>query len=143
MQVAQMLKGKERGVITNTADATIAETARTLERERIGAIIVTGSGGAVEGILSERDIVRGVSKHGAGCLDLRVGDLMTRSVFTCTPAHTVEDVMREMTSRRIRHIPVLEGETLAGMISIGDVVKTRLDEVEMESDMLRNYLAGR
>ena len=142
MQVAHILKSKGARVITVPPETTIAVVARTLKDERIGAVVVTGEGGAVVGIISERDIVRALPEYGAGLLDKQVADLMTRHVVTCTPEHKVDDIRREMTGGRFRHIPVIADGALAGIISIGDVVKARLDELEVETGLLRHYISG-
>lgn len=142
MHVAQILKDKGSRVVTTSADATIADTARTLRRERIGAVLVTNDDGSPAGIISERDIVRGLADSGAPLLEKHVADLMTRSLLTCTPSATVESVMEEMTSGRCRHIPVLDDSAVVGIISIGDVVRARVDTLESESDQLKNYIAN-
>lgn len=140
MRVAQILKAKGHKVVTTRLDTTIAELVRTLTLERIGAAVVTGDEGTVVGIISERDIVHGLSEHGADLLNMRVGELMTRTVVTCRPEQSLEDIMREMTSSRIRHLPVLQDGEMVGIISIGDVVKNRLEELEKESGALRDYI---
>ncbi len=142
MHVAQILKSKGTAVTTVSPDMRIAEAVRTLSRRRIGAVLAVGADGKLAGILSERDVIYGLAEHGERLLEMGVADIMTRSVVTCTPENTVEEIMREMTNRRIRHLPVLDGGRLAGIISIGDVVKNRLEELSAESDMLRNYIAG-
>ncbi|MFQ5939652.1 MAG: CBS domain-containing protein [Alphaproteobacteria bacterium] len=140
MRVAQILKAKGHKVVTTRLDTTIAELVRTLTLERIGAAVVTGDEGTVVGIISERDIVHGLSEHGADLLNMRVGELMTPTVVTCRPEQSLEDIMREMTSSRIRHLPVLQDGEMVGIISIGDVVKNRLEELEKESGALRDYI---
>ncbi|HUI18000.1 MAG TPA: CBS domain-containing protein [Alphaproteobacteria bacterium] len=142
MQVAQILKTKGRTVATVAPELRIAEVIDTLSRRRIGAVLVTSGEHEVAGILSERDLIHGLADHGARLLEMRVSEIMTKAVVTCTPDNTVEEIMREMTNRRIRHIPVLEGGRLCGIISIGDVVKNRLEELSAESDMLRSYIVG-
>jgi CBS domain-containing protein len=142
MQVSHLLKTKGTAVTTVTPDVTIAEAIRTLSRRRIGAVLVVDAAGAVTGILSERDIVHGLAEHGNRLLEMRTSDLMTKTVVTCTPASTVDEIMRQMTNRRFRHMPVLDGGRLAGIISIGDVVKSRLEELANESDELRKYIVG-
>ena len=142
MQVSQILKTKGNAVTSVPPEMTLAEVIDTLARGRIGAVLVMKGGSEVAGILSERDVVRGLAEHGARLLDMRASELMTKSVVTCAPDNTVEEIMQEMTNRRIRHIPVLEGGRLRGIISIGDVVKNRLEELSAESDMLRNYIVG-
>ena len=142
MLVAHILKTKGSAVDTIAPDATVAAASRQLAARRIGAILVLGAGDRVVGILSERDIARGVAIHGAKLGDMRVAELMTRNVASCAPESTVDDIMREMTNRRVRHLPVLVEGRLVGIVSIGDVVKSRLEELAAESDMLRNYIAG-
>lgn len=142
MQVAQILKGKASGVVTIRPEATIAEAVQTLMQKRIGAVVVTNQEGHLAGILSERDIVRGLAEKGTALLNTPVAGLMTRTLVTCSPTDTLEDIMREMTSRRFRHLPVLKDGELLGIVSIGDVVKNRLDELESESTMLRQYIVG-
>jgi CBS domain-containing protein len=103
---------------------------------------VSEDGTGVDGILSERDIVRSLAEHGTALLSLPVEDLMTRRVITCGPEDTVEELMSLMTERRIRHLPVLDGGRLCGLVSIGDIVKNRLEEVEYEATSLRSFIAG-
>lgn len=142
MHVAQILRTKGNAVTTVSPDMTIAEAVDTLAKRRIGAVLVTSGEGKVAGILSERDVVRGLAAHGERLLAMRISEFMTKSVVTCAPDNTIEEIMQEMTSRRFRHIPVLDDGRLVGIISIGDVVKFRLDELSAESTMLRSYIAG-
>ena len=142
MQVARILKAKGSRVVTAKPDATIAEVARTLKAERIGAIVIAGDDGKVVGIISERDIVRALPKHGAELLDRKAADLMTRQVVTCAPDNDLDHIRREMTAGRFRHVPVLDGDRLVGIVSIGDVVKNRLEELESERQQLREYIAS-
>jgi CBS domain-containing protein len=141
MNVETILRSKGGAVATVAPRATIRDAVALLRRERIGALVVSG-GARVEGILSERDIVHGLADRGAPLLDATVEELMTRRVFTCTPRDSVGDLMATMTERRIRHIPVLKDGALAGIVSIGDVVKHRLDEIEYEASSLRSFIAG-
>jgi CBS domain-containing protein len=140
MNVETILKGKGRSVVTIAPDATIGEAVDLLRRKSIGAIVVTAGDGVMAGILSERDVVHALAERGAGLLDLPVSALMTRHVFTCKPGDSVAELMAEMTERRIRHLPVVEAGRLAGIVSIGDVVKNRLDEVEEEATTLRQFI---
>lgn len=140
MQVQKILNTKGVVVVTTTPEASVAEAVRLLKEHRIGAVVVLGSGGAVAGILSERDIVRGLPEHGASVLDMTVGELMTRTVMTCTPHSHVEDMMRDMTAGRFRHIPVVDGGRLTGIVSIGDLVKHRLEQLEAETQQLQTYI---
>jgi len=142
MNVETILKTKGNAVVTIAPSATIAEAVALLTRKRIGALVVSTDGREPLGILSERDIVNGLGASGAGLLERRVDELMTRSVVTCAPQDRLADLMALMTERRIRHLPVLQGGRLAGLVSIGDVVKNRLDEMEWESSSLKTYIAG-
>ncbi len=142
MNVETILRNKGNAVAKISPQATIREAAALLRRERIGALVVSGDGAKVEGILSERDIVHGLADRGGALLDAGVEELMTRRVFTCTPRDSVADLMAMMTDRRIRHIPVLRDGALAGIVSIGDIVKQRLDEMEYETSSLRSFIAG-
>ncbi len=110
-----------------------------LRLEHIGAIVITGEDRRIEGILSERDIVEGLTEHGAAVIDLPVSALMSHNVRTCRPDAEIRDVMRLMTLHRIRHVPVVENGALRGIVSIGDVVKSRLEDMELETNVLRDY----
>lgn len=144
MHVAAVLKRKGADVVTVRPGDSIGDVARTLTRHRIGAVVVMEENGSALpcGIVSERDIVRAIAADGAAALDRPASDLMTRQLVTATPADTVAHVMTVMTERRIRHVPIIEDERMVGVISIGDVVKTRLDETEMEVESLRDFVAG-
>jgi CBS domain-containing protein len=142
MNVESILRGKGDRVAIVAPNATIAVAVATLKREGIGALVVSRDGSAVDGILSERDIVHALADNGPALLEKRVDQLMTRRVFTCTPRDSVADLMGEMTRRRFRHMPVLRDGALAGIISIGDVVKARLDEMEYETSSLRSFIQG-
>lgn len=142
MNVETILRNKGGAVATIAPHATIRDATALLRRERIGALVVSSGGNKVEGILSERDIVHGLADRGTALLDMKVDALMTRRVFTCTPHDSVGDLMAMMTERRIRHIPVMTDGVLVGIVSIGDVVKHRLDEMEYETSSLRSFIAG-
>lgn len=142
MNVDAILRFKGRHVSTISPDAPMSHAIAELAAKAIGALVVSEDGVNVLGILSERDIVHGLADSGASLLDMRVADCMTRRVLTCTPQDTVEDMMGRMTERRIRHFPVVEGDRLCGIVSIGDLVKSRLDEVEYEASSLRSFIAG-
>jgi len=144
MNVAAILKGKSGAIATVRSDTSVAEAAKLLASRRIGAVLVDGGKGAggLAGILSERDIVRGLAERGAGVLDRPVGDLMTRDVVVTTSSHTIDRVMGLMTERRIRHLPVVDNGALVGVISIGDVVKHRIAEIEREAEALRTYITA-
>jgi len=124
--------------IEPTADLTAA--ARLLGARRIGAVVIRGAGGRLAGILSERDIVRAISEHGAEALALPVGQVMTRNVTTCGEEDSVASIMERMTAGKFRHMPVMAKGELVGVISIGDVVKQRVEEIERESEALRDYI---
>ncbi len=143
MKVKAMLAAKGGKVVTARPDASIATVVRLLKLEGIGALVVSADGEEVLGIISERDIVHALVSHGGEVMKLRVAELMTQSVKTCTPEADVKDVMGEMTRSRVRHLPVLKDGRLCGIISIGDVVKNRLEELETETSVLRDYIVGR
>ena len=143
MQVRHILQDKGRSVITVMDSATLADAARTLAQHRIGALIVQGQGNGLAGILSERDVVRAIAADGPSALDRSVDVYMTRSVVTCVEADTIEGLMEMMTQGRFRHVPVLdEGQRVAGLISIGDVVKSRIAETVNEANSLRDYISA-
>jgi CBS domain-containing protein len=142
MKIGDVLKRKGSGVVTMRSDATIDTVVRRMRLERIGAVIISPDGKSVIGILSERDILHALAEHGTALLALKAEDLMTREVVTCSREDTLQSVMVKMTQRRIRHLPVVEQGQLAGIVSIGDAVKSRLEEVELEANVLRDsYLA--
>lgn len=142
MYVSDILKEKAGDLVTTTPDETVATTVRLLSTKRIGAVIVCDAAGAIVGMLSERDIVRGLATHGESVLNGQVRKLMTVKVVTCEPTDTIAEVMKRMTEGRFRHLPVVEGDALKGMISIGDVVKHRLEESEQEARVLRDYVVA-
>jgi CBS domain-containing protein len=141
MTVAAILALKGRDVVTTSADRTIAEVVRVLAQEKIGALVVVVYGVRIVGIVSERDIVTASAAIGAAMLDEMVGAIMTRNVVTCSERETINDVMGRMTRGRFRHLPVAAGGRLTGIVSIGDVVKARLEEVQREADEMRTYIA--
>ena len=143
MKVETMLAAKGDKVVTLRPDATVATVIRMLKLEGIGALVVSEDGEKILGIISERDVVRALVDHGGEVLKVRVAELMTRSVKTCTLDANIKDVMAEMTRSRVRHLPVVRDGKLCGIISIGDVVKNRLDERETETSVLRDYIVGR
>jgi CBS domain-containing protein len=142
MNVETILRNKGNWVATIRSDATVAEAVDTLNRERIGAIVVSDDGETVDGILSERDIVVALGGRDDALLSRPVGEIMTRTVIACDPSDSVGDLMAEMTNRRIRHFPVVADGRLRGIVSIGDLVKSRLDEVEFEANSMRSFIAG-
>jgi CBS domain-containing protein len=143
MQVRHILHGKGRDVVAVSISATIQEAAKLLTEKRIGALVVRGNDGALTGIISERDMVHAIAKDGGAALAHKVGDHMTPAPETCIETDTVETVMEVMTRGRFRHVPVLDnGMRLCGMISIGDVVKTRIAETVSEAAALRDYISA-
>ncbi|SFG94291.1 CBS domain-containing protein [Methylobacterium gossipiicola] len=140
MTVARILAEKGRSVVTVEPQRTLDEAIHLLAEKRIGAVVVSDAEGAVLGILSERDIMRALARQGAAALDALVSEHMTADVVTCARDASVEDVMHLMTDGRFRHVPVLEGGRLAGLISIGDVVKRRIAAVEAEHQAMRDYI---
>ncbi len=142
MNVESILRAKGRSVVTIKPDAHIEAAIALLRRHDIGAVIVSSDDLNIEGLLSERDIVHAFAGHGVAALTLAVSEIMTRRVVTCGPDDSVADLMSLMTDRRIRHLPVLRNGVLAGMVSIGDVVKNRLDEIEGEAVSMREFIAG-
>lgn len=141
MNVAVILKEKGKNVIVAAPDASLLDIAQTLRQNRIGCIVICGDDGVIEGIVSERDIVRTIADGGAKVLTSPVSKCMTKKVVSCQEADTIDHVMAEMTAGRFRHLPVLENDQLIGLISIGDVVKLRIAEAEMEAAAMRDYIA--
>ena len=140
MTVARILNEKGYDVVTAPPETSLTEAVATLAEKRIGAVVVV-EGEAIRGILSERDVVRAIARHGIEALHLPVSQCMTSNVQTCEPSESINSVMQTMTSGRFRHLPVLADGKLAGIVSIGDVVKLRLEEVEREADQIREYIA--
>ncbi|MEJ0028427.1 MAG: CBS domain-containing protein [Rhizomicrobium sp.] len=142
MLVKHILGDKGREVVAISADATLSEAARLLARKRIGAVVVRDGSGSLAGILSERDVVRAVADGSVAALARPVSMYMTRAVATCTETDTVQDIMEMMTIGRFRHVPVLDNGMVAGIVSIGDVVKTRIEETVQEATSLREYITA-
>lgn len=142
MTVATILSEKGREVATTVASQAIREVVDELAARKIGALVVVDGIDRVAGIVSERDIVKALARKGAAVLDDPVGTIMTREVVTCSDAETVIRVMGRMTRGRFRHLPVVKNGRLDGIVSIGDVVKARIGEVEREADEMRNYIAA-
>lgn len=143
MQVLQILKNKgDDGVVTVMPGSSVAEVARVLSARRIGAVIVSRDGKHVEGIVSERDIVRELGRRGAEALELEVDAIMTRKIVSCARTDSTEAVMERMTEGRFRHMPVMENDEMIGLISIGDVVAARLSDLHMEKEALTGMIMG-
>jgi CBS domain-containing protein len=141
MNVRAILADKGYDVVTLTSEVSIADAIALLAKHRIGALIVAGDNKVIKGILSERDIVRALAEDGPAALHRSVSDLMTANVKVCTENHTVNDVMEIMTRGRFRHLPVERDGKLIGVVSIGDVVKRRIEEVQQEAEEIRSYIA--
>ena len=142
MTIDQILKDKGFAIISVSAAETLAAAAQTLDAKRIGAVVALDDDGSIVGVLSERDIVRHVARQGASALNLNVGDAMTRDVITVESSSKIDDALQLMTDRRIRHLPVLTGGKLAGVISIGDLVKWKIAETEAEAEAMKSYLSA-
>ena len=140
MQISQLLRRKGTTVATVEASATVRDALALLAEHGIGALVVSPDGGRIAGIISERDIARGLHERGSGLLAEPVSSVMTAEVLTCMPGASVHELAQTMTDHRIRHIPVVEDDRLVGIVSIGDVVKARLDELEAERAQLVDYI---
>jgi CBS domain-containing protein len=143
MIVSQILQTKtDTGVISVTPTASVSDAVKLLSAKRIGTVVVSADGASLDGILSERDIVRVLGSRGTACLDDPVSALMTAKLITCGPSDTADAVLEKMTQGRFRHMPVMDGSKMIGLISIGDVVKARLSELSMEKDALEGMIMG-
>ena len=143
MNVEHILASKGREVCTIEPEATVWDALHRMHKERIGALVVSADGQRIAGIISDRGIMDAIARHGTEVLGSSIGSVMTKDVFTCSRDDRVSAIMALMTKRRIRHVPVVEENgRLCGMISIGDVVKQRLDEIQGEADALREYVTS-
>ena len=142
MRITDVLRRKGDVVVTVSPDTTVSALLDMLAEHRVGALVVSRDGQGVDGIVSERDVVRKLQSDGADVLGYQVSEIMTAEVRTCTPDAAVDDLMVVMTERRIRHVPVVVEGQLAGIVSIGDVVKHRIDELQSERDQLTAYITG-
>lgn len=140
MQISQVLRHKGRAVATIDGSESVRAALEVLARRGVGALVVSSDGRHIDGIFSERDVARGLHERGAGLLTEPVASVMTAEVHTCRPDTSVHELARMMTDRRVRHVPVVEDGELAGIVSIGDVVKARLDELETERAQLVDYI---
>ena len=140
MNVKTILAAKGGDIVCIEPTADLSAAAKLLSAHRIGAVLIRGAGGHLAGILSERDIVRALSEHGTAALKLTVGQVMTREVATCGEDDPIASIMERMTQGKFRHMPVVTKGKLAGLVSIGDVVKQRVEEIERESEALRDYI---
>ena len=142
MQVQAILNAKGADVVTIAPSATVKELAALLKERRFGAIVVSKTGKSIDGIVSERDIVHKLTDFGPKFLNVRVSEIMTRDVLTCSPNDSVDACMEMMTSRRVRHLPVQHDGELAGLVSIGDIVKAKIEEIRVEAESLKQYIVG-
>jgi CBS domain-containing protein len=142
MNVKEILAAKKLGgdIIGIEPTVDLAAAAKLLAQHRIGAVVIRGAGGRLAGILSERDIVRTLAEHGSAALQIPVGQVMTREVETCGEDETIATIMERMTAGKFRHMPVISNGKLVGLVSIGDVVKQRVGEIERESEAMRDYI---
>jgi CBS domain-containing protein/phosphoglycolate phosphatase-like HAD superfamily hydrolase len=143
MKVSDILETKGSVVKTIRPDATIQAVAERLRNERVGVMVVMGANGTLDGIISERDLAHGLAEHGAAVTNRTVAQLMTRAVITCSREDSISAISRVMTQRRIRHLPVVEDGAVIGLVSIGDVLKYRLEEIQLEANVLRDYAIAR
>jgi CBS domain-containing protein len=142
MHVSQILKEKGRAVETIERNVSLLDVARRLSDKRIGAVVVVDEAKRIVGIISERDLIRVIGADGPEALNRSLADVMTTNVITCREQDTIDEIMALMTERRIRHLPVVEDGKLAGIVSIGDVVKYRVAEVELEAMAMRDYITA-
>ena len=142
MRISDLLRQKGDLVVSVRPDQTVTELIDLLARHGVGALVVSAEGGSVEGIASERDVVRHLQQRGPSLLQAPVSEIMTSQVRTCPPDTTVHELMRVMTEGRFRHVPVIDDGRLVGIVSIGDVVKYRIDELEVERDQLTAYITS-
>lgn len=143
MKVREILRAKGEGVETIAAGEPVSRAIQALTKMRIGALVVSPDGVRVDGVISERDIVRGLARYGSGLVDMSVKDVMSRDVPTCAPDDDVTMVMAEITHRRERHMPVVQDGRLQGIVSIGDVLKSRLDDLELQAAVMRDITIAR
>lgn len=141
MTVAAILRDKGSDIISASPDASLLDVSNILGEKRIGAVMVLDESGDVAGIISERDVVRAISREGANALGQPVSVFMTREVVSCTGEDTIQVVMEKMTAGRFRHVPVIERGKLVGLISIGDVVKERIAQAEADAEQMRSYIS--
>jgi CBS domain-containing protein len=142
MTIAKILQGKGSKIVSIAPTQTLQEAAQTLTKQKVGAIVALDSHGSLAGILSERDIVRICAEQGSGAMSKLVSDAMTKDVLTASPQDGIDVAMARMTDRRIRHLPVLQAGSLIGVVSIGDLVKAKIDETLADADAMRAYIAS-
>lgn len=140
MRIKDVLRNKGADVATLSPDATVSELLTLLKEKRIGAVVISNDGEGVDGIVSERDVVMALADHGVDLLERSVGQIMTVEVVSCDPEADLVDLLGVMTNRRFRHVPVMDSDKLGGIVSIGDLVKARIEELAHERDMLESYI---
>ncbi|MHB8220688.1 MAG: CBS domain-containing protein [Acidimicrobiales bacterium] len=143
MRISDILATKGNGVVTIPMEATVRDALAELARHGIGALVVSPDGARIDGIVSERDVVRQLDRRGTGLLDATVGSIMSSPVHTCSPDDASDEVMATMTNQRVRHVPVVADGELRGLVSIGDVVKSRIDDLEANHRILVEYISAR
>lgn len=143
MTVAKLLKAKGTKVVTIKPTATLRDVIRELNTGNFGALIVSKDGKSVVGIISERDVIRALSQHGGDGLNLKVSAVMTKEVVTCAPQDKLDDVLSVMSHRRFRHLPVVEDGALAGVISMTDLMRKHMEDVQQEAEAMRQFITGR
>ncbi len=142
MSVATMLEGKSKNIISASPEDSISSVVALLAKHRIGAVIICDDAGKVKGIISERDVVREIARDGGAALEMQVSKCMTSKVLSCTREDTINYVMEVMTANRFRHMPVINDGNLLGIISIGDVVKCKIEQAERDAQDMRDYIAS-
>lgn len=142
MFVRQILGSKGDNIVSIGPTARVMDVAALMRKKRVGAVLVLNEDKRLLGIVSERDVAHGLAKHGTALLDMTADRIMTREVVTCSPDDGIAVLMREMTRGRFRHLPVVDEGKMVGVVSIGDIVKYRLEELESESTLLQDYIAG-
>lgn len=142
MFVRQILANKGGNIVSIGPSACVADVAALMGKERIGAVVVMEADDRIVGIVSERDVTRGLAEYGADLLTMTTDQIMTRDVVTCTPEDGIDKLMRKMTTGRFRHLPVMDKAKMVGIVSIGDIVKHRLEELENEASLLQDYIVG-
>ena len=140
MTVQRILDAKGKGAVHIAPDATIADLLQSLELQNADALVVSNNGSTVDGIISEHDVVRGIKEFGSDLLSKSVRDLMTAKVITCAPSDRVESIVAVMVSRHVRHLPVVTGDKLVGIVSIRDLVRLHLEAIKSEADAMRGYI---
>jgi len=142
VRVLMQYRGNSGEVISVTPETTVEELTRVLVEHRIGAVLVRDEDGTIRGLISERDVIHGIAEHGRGTTQLKVSELMSTDLITCGCDDSIDSVMSMMTDHRVRHVPIMDGGALAGIISIGDVVKYRIEQTEREAQQLREYITA-